>query len=513
MPTPMNATRPSPRARAHAWLRPDGPVARWVDRAFGFVLIAITGILFGQQYVHPNKRVLPVIAAILLFGMAWRIGMMSGIGVLLMALPYPKGTVFGNTNLALILFLLVIWLLRASQGTSPLPRRTPLDLPIGALLIAYIVSFYNVPNSWYLVRAVQNFELFASCLLMFYLITSNVRTAVDLQRFHHLMVASAVGIFLLAVFELNHPGTTFVQGWMDFANTIGTEFNTRNVRVGSSFHDYELLSEYCAITLLLVALQLARARTYGMRVTYIFILILNVFVLFATVTRGAIISGSVGLVAILWMTRRRLRVVPVTVAALGGAALVFGMNFFVSHFTRSGDMFKRLMKTEVVNGWMPEDRAQAWTNGWGRAMEHPLIGQGPFYWELPGHMLWWPHNVYLFYANIVGFIGLACFLWLLVVLWRLTSPRTDSLADPDYAEAYVLVARAQLVIFLVNEFKIDYLRNPVYQFVVWVMFSSMACGAMLAQHNRRAAAAGAARETARAHPSARPGLPRPAPAR
>ena len=41
-----------------------------------------------------------------------------GLGVLVMTLPYPRGTAFGNTNLALILILLVIWLLRVTQRQS-----------------------------------------------------------------------------------------------------------------------------------------------------------------------------------------------------------------------------------------------------------------------------------------------------------------------------------------------------------------------------------------------------------
>ena len=37
-----------------------------------------------------------LMVAVLVFGLAWRIGMLSGLGVLLMALPYPKPTVFGK---------------------------------------------------------------------------------------------------------------------------------------------------------------------------------------------------------------------------------------------------------------------------------------------------------------------------------------------------------------------------------------------------------------------------------
>ena len=75
--------------------------------------------MLGQQYLAPNKRVIPVIAAVVLFGLAWRTDMATAIGLLLVALPFPRYTTFGNTNLAFVLLLLVIWLLRVTSGSQP----------------------------------------------------------------------------------------------------------------------------------------------------------------------------------------------------------------------------------------------------------------------------------------------------------------------------------------------------------------------------------------------------------
>src|SRR5205085_2163001 len=123
----------------------------------------------------------------------------------------------------------------------PAPRRTPIDLPVTALLISYIVSFYNVSNGFYFERAVQNFELFVGSVIMYYLIANNTRTQKDLERLHTFWVIAAVSVFLVAIYELNHPGAAFISGWLDFSETTGTEFNSHNIRVGATFHDYELL--------------------------------------------------------------------------------------------------------------------------------------------------------------------------------------------------------------------------------------------------------------------------------
>ena len=125
---------------------------RWredsLGRAVSLVAIAVFGVLLGIQYWNPNKRVIPVVAALLMFGVAWRLSMVAAINVLVFLLPYPKGTVFGSTNLAFILLVFVIWLLRLSLRMSPRPRSSPLDLPIAALVLWYVLSFYNVQTDF-----------------------------------------------------------------------------------------------------------------------------------------------------------------------------------------------------------------------------------------------------------------------------------------------------------------------------------------------------------------------------
>src|SRR5262249_62314688 len=116
------------------------------NRVFGFVATVVSGVLLGIQYWNPNKRVVPVVFVLLVFGVAWRLSMAAAINVLVFLLPYPKGTVFGNTNIAFILMVFVIWLLRISLKMSPPARSSPLNLPIFGMLLWYILSFYNVQS-------------------------------------------------------------------------------------------------------------------------------------------------------------------------------------------------------------------------------------------------------------------------------------------------------------------------------------------------------------------------------
>lgn len=449
----------------------DSPRAARVNRWLQILFVLAAGVLIGQQYVYPDKRVIPLLISVVVVGVAWRLDTLAGIGLLIVALPFPRGTVFGTTNIAFVLMLVIFWLVRVSTRQLAPPRRSPIDLPLIGLVIIYILSFSNVRDALHLDLGLRNFVLFLGSVFMYFLITNNVHNERDLKRVHDAQLVSALTIFLLGLWELNHPGQAFISGWFGFQHTVGTEFSTRNVRIGSAFFDYELLSEFSALTLLLGLFRWSRAKSNNERGIYLAFMLLNVFILFATVTRGAILSLVLVLPLLLWTIRRRLKVVPLTIGTTAALALFLGMNFFVAHFTRSGDVFARLGGTKLVGGWMPDSRAEAWTNAWARAWVHPFVGQGPHYGNMPGFDLTWPHNVYLYYANIVGFLGLGFFLVMMFRFWQMTRPRTDDLANGPYAESFLIIAHVQFALFAINEVKIDYLRNPIYQMVVWVMFA------------------------------------------
>lgn len=444
---------------------------QWFDRAVNALVVIALGVILGSQYLEPNKRLLSVAAAVIVIGIAWRLDMVSGIGVMIMALPYPRGTVFGSTNIALILLLVIIYLLRMSQREVAPPRPTPVDAPIAAFFLTYVVSFYNVESQHDLYFALQNFQLLVGTLIMFYLIVNSVQTEDDVKRLHVFHTASVVGLMLIAIWELNHPGATLVPGWINFENTHGDEFNRHGVRVGATFYDFELLADFCGLNLLFLGFRLAQQKAFYGRVMHVAMMVLVLFILFATVTRGPVVSLSVALAYLVFLMRRHLRIVPMTITLAGGAALLFGMNFFVSTFTRSGNLFERVAGTEMV-GWMPETRVGTWTEAWQRMMYHPIIGWGPYYSSQRGLEYWyWPHNLYLYVGNLTGLVGLSFFLWLFWTFWRITKPRVDTPAGDSYLDSYLFMAHVQMAFFAVDQFKIEYLRNNTYQYQVWLMFA------------------------------------------
>ncbi|MGH7742394.1 MAG: O-antigen ligase family protein [Candidatus Eiseniibacteriota bacterium] len=449
-------------------------------RALGVLAVVLVGAVIGTQYLSPDKRMLAVLAAAVIFGVAWRLDTVTGLGLLIVAIPYQRGTVFGSTTFAFILLLLLLWLLRVGQRRNPPLRSTPLDVPIAGLLIAYAISFYNIRDLTSFGFALNNTELFVAAVVLFYMLVSNIRNDADLARLQNFQAVSILTITLLAVYELNHPGGVFIPGWIEFTATVGTELNSKNVRVGGPFFDFELLSEFCAVNTLLLWFLILRARSFYGRVALIGLLILDVFVLFATITRGSIIALAIGIAYLAYRMRRQLKVVPVALTAVGLASAAIAMNFYVGHFTRSGSVGARLQETRFI-GLIPDDRLGAWTDAWNRFLLHPIIGHGPYYApRVDIHFTAWPHDIFLYVANLVGIVGLVFFVLILVQIFRFTRTSHLDLHDPSHSRAFLPVAHTMFAVFLIDEIKIDYLRNGIYQFEVWIFFAMLVAASRLA---------------------------------
>jgi O-Antigen ligase len=463
----------------HAGAGTSGP-SRVIWSVVGVALVAITGIVLGVQYVMPNPRVIAVAVVLLVAGIAWRLDMLSAIGLLVLTLPFPRANVIGNTNFAFLLLLLIIWLLRVSYGTTARPTRSPLDVPQIALLVAWIVSFYNITTQSYLAPAILKTELLIACILMYFLIANNVRTERDLVRLHGFQIVSLVVICLMGIYEVSHPDARLVPGWIEFGHKYDESIGIKGVRIGGPFFDYELFAEFAALSLLLVVFWLVRARSMVRRVLMGGVMLITAFVLFATVTRGAMVSLAAALLYLTWAMRRRIRVVPFTILVAAVVASFLAMNFYVATYTKSGNTIERLQRTEFRGG-IPVERLGTWKDGWDQWMIHPLIGVGPAYRAQIGtHLFFWPHNGYILIGATTGFVGLGCFLWLMFTLWRITRPQVDGLRDSSYARSYMIVAQAQLVLFLVDQLKIDFIRNDIYPFQIWLMFAGWTAGSRIA---------------------------------
>ena len=448
----------------------------WWKRALGWVafaaLVLVVGTLAGQQIATPNMRMLQVVAAGLLVLLAFRSKSVSALMLAVLFLPFPKGTSYGNTNSAFILLIFIIWLYRVSRKLAPPPRWTAMDVPVIGLVMAYALSFYNVDNTQEIPLAWSIYLSFFTYLFLAYMVINIVRTTEDVQKIVMTQSISCALVCLIGVYEVFNPSSVIIPGWIEFSG--GYEFVEQGVRIGSTFLDFELFAEFCTLNLLLQIFLLQRAKTKSRRFAIAALMGLTLFCLFATVTRGAILSLSAGLVYLLWLSRRRVNFVRLVGLGAVAVVLVLGADQFVSRFTRSASVLERLMGTELKGGVVPETRAGVWEQAINNILDHPVIGHGPYYPAERGLVtLYWPHSLYLFYAYIVGAVGLAFFLWILATLWKATRPRAASPGSGTWIEGATVIFRVMLLTFMVDQIKIEYLRNERYSYFVWMMFGLM----------------------------------------
>lgn len=472
-------------------------VSTWTLRLLLVVFVLCVAVFSGRQLADTNARVVQVVAAGFIVFFAFRSQLITGLMLTVLFLPFPKGTSYGSTNMAFMLLVFIVWVFRISSGRARAIGRTPLDIPIIGLFMAYGLSFYNVDPPAHIPLAWGQFTRFFTYVFLFYLVINIVRREEEVRKILVTQCVSCFLVCLFAVYEQGHPYSAIVPGWIDFS---GSERTGLGVRVGSTFHDYELFAEFCAINLILQIFMFQKAGTKTRRAMVAGLMMLTLYCLLATITRGAIIAFLAGLVYLAWLCRRRLNFVKLTSATILIVGIIVGADTAISTFTHSTSVINRLERSELKNG-MPDSRAPAWIAVWNKVLDSPLIGHGPYYSIEKGLGLeWWPHNVYLYYAYIVGFVGLFFFIWILRELWIVTRPRAPSFGDGTYMQTATVLARVLLFTFMLDQTKIDYLRNGTYSFFAWFLFGLVYAVGNVARSEERAHALAPVESATTQHP-------------
>jgi O-antigen ligase len=485
-------TDPIPLAARPGRAPHSGGLASWMRRGaiVGFVLLV--ALLAGTQIASPQVRVIQVVIAGLVLLLAFRSSSIAALTVAVLLLPFPKATSYGNTNVAFILVIFLVWLFRVTTKRAPAPHRSPFDLPVIGLVMAYCLSFYNVEPPSHFPMAWAIFLNILTYFLVFYMTMHLIRTQADVRRILTAQSVSCLLVCLFAVYEQFHPGSALVPGWIDFQQTRSTQ--GQGVRIGSTFLDFELFGEFCALNLFIQMFLFTRASSRTRKYLLVGLMLLTFYCLLATVTRGAIVSLLAGLLYLAWLSRRRLNFVKLVTAVSLVVGVLYIGDFLVSNYTTSKSVLDRLFGSRLERGFIPESRAPAWAQSLEAISEHPLIGHGPYYSIEKGLGLeFWPHNVYLYYLHTVGAVGLAFFLWILWGLWRRSKPRALSLGSGSYVEGATLLSRVVLFVFLLDQLKIDYLRNARYSFFVWCLLGIIVAISGIAQREAEARAMAAER--------------------
>lgn len=450
-----------------------------------FFTVAI-GIIAGWQIYNPSKRVIEAVVGLVLLFLLWSYSTFSAFLMLIVIFPFPFGLALGHSTFLFTIIIFIIYLVRVSAGLAKIHSAGTFNLPIALFSFALLVSFYNFKATPLATRYAYILTTnYFGAILLFILVINLIKDETHLRRIIQIMMITLGLIILFTMLELIFPGKVLIPGWLSTGHKA--RLIMKGVRLGGPFQDFELLAEYFAINTPIIFYMFIRSRRLATKSLFAGLLLANLFMLFTTVTRGAVISLGVATVYMAFICRRDLNFVRFIMITAIVVLVVVALEGFVSRYTISGSLFDRLAKTTVEKGFIPDSRVLSWESGFRRAMRHPFIGNSPA-WDFSRGLAseMYPHSGYLFILNIAGFFGLISFLLIMYRLMRtsLMSVR-ESLVDSPFEVGFMKILHVCLVIFTIDQIKIEYLRNDIYGYFIWLVFGLIAASANVITKARR----------------------------
>ncbi|HXC79643.1 MAG TPA: O-antigen ligase family protein [Candidatus Acidoferrum sp.] len=310
--------------------------------------------------------------------------------------PLPTTLLENLILLTCALYLLTLW-----RHHEPLPRRTPLDIPIVVFLVAGVIGIFVAPDHKAALGVFRAFLL--EPIAIFYAGTAVLRSAADVKA---ILVAGAVSASVFSLIVV----VTFVRvlagGHLIPSFAPGA--------LGINPNAVALYLEPIAAVALGFVL-FAGSRTS--RWTALTVLAFVLPALACTLSRGALLAGAVlAVVAVLSVRDLRLRLGLIGAAVVG--ALALSQLPFVA--TRLANQMNPHHSTLVL-------RFAIWSATFRMLRDHPLFGAGiSGYQTVMAHYRTrnlfpepYAHNIFLTTWSELGLLGLAAFTVIFFgLLWR-----------------------------------------------------------------------------------------------
>jgi O-antigen ligase len=208
-----------------------------------------------------------------------------------------------------------------------------------------------------------------------------------------------------------------------------------------------------------------------------------ILALFATQTRGALIVLVFGFVYMLVVGDRAIprgQLMKVVFVALA---------LFYLSFAFVGDFYEGMLArmTEIgERGDSVESRSEVLVQAIDAIPDSPFLGHGIMTPEgtFRGAVTANIHNLYVTLAYTIGIPGLLFFLWLLSTLWRESWwPMRDRTVPADLREL-MLALHVMLVMFIIDQIKIEYTRQELTMHLDWMLFGLIIATRQIAARSR-----------------------------
>lgn len=394
------------------------------------------------------------------------------IGILLFMIPFqPVSTSYGSINVAMTFVLVAALMLR---GRLPF---APVIGSILAVLFAYLISISRLPRSVYSLHGIEFIALVSGFLV--FILAYNLARNADNRKFivGVLMYSNLLSLAYCLVQLGVDPGESIeLFGSKDF--TLNKNRGSGDARLVGPFGSPGITAAYFMTMSLIVLYEAVHTRGRR-RLLAVLLLGGNVVMMVATANRGSFLVLCLGLLAFLYLFRAELGTLRIMRWLVVATVLLVGSGMLLTTYTEYGQLFVRLTATTEMEDGMPATRAVVWPNAIESIKEKPIIGHGPRllvqhelrYLHVPDEQLvsTYPHSLYLYLLVTVGIFGTACMLFFLFgVLFRIYSTANNAKSISPYERGWIWVGVIVVGTFLVDELKIEFLRNTTVDYAHFV---------------------------------------------
>ncbi len=344
---------------------------------------------------------------------------------------------------------LALWIYKMALKKEPLFVRNHLTVPVIVFSIIAALSLFTAADPGYTLRELKG-EMLTGFLLCF-LLLNNVR---NMKQVNRIILSLLIGALVHGVYG---GFTYFSQNW----NLLNYDIKAWGLTPGYISYSVFL------VTVIPFIVYKIMTSVREKRSLFILLLLLNLFMLYVTHQRGALIALFVQGLIFFWFVKRKMVYLLIGVAAL---AIFIMPNNMLYHGKQTVDL-----KTEdVVNHENTiNSRIALWRFTVREISSHPFTGIGfgrhsfsAKYDQFRGTELWHALNTFL---NLTIQLGVQGFLAFMFILYRLTKTYAAGLKESKGEIYYFFLASLMCItgFFIRNMFDDHYVDDNGQMF--WVL--------------------------------------------
>jgi len=457
--------------RVSSWRSPERTAAVW--RMVTTLFLGVVGAyLITNVLLDPTKRNIEVLAGLIFLGFVLVAHPFKALLFTVVTLFFPASTTVGTTSTLLIFAVsgLVMMKSRLLHIPSPFVKKDA-DAAIAAFLLTVVLSLYKQDLGYpKLISGLMTG--FVSGVLLYYLVIQLARSRQTFFRLVAVFEVMAIIMGILAILQALFPQKQFLPAFFSFSKEIATLEDIRKgeVRASATFSGYEIFAEFCVMSLLLQYFLFRRARTVNQKLFWVTGCVIMLMALFGTGTRAGILVLVAGLFYAIATSGLAVPRKDLLKLAFVGFALFYLALPFIGGYT---SMMMERLSTLGSKDSSVQSREVVMQQALAAIPESPLLGHGIYTpaGTFRGGVSQNIHSLYVTLAYKFGLPNLFIFVWLASILFRTSWRWSRDPTVPRDLREFMFALNVALVIFLLDEVKIEFVRSAQTMHMVFFFFA------------------------------------------